>query len=100
MPSFAPGVAHQCGHQVATDRRKQFIEVVRSRYQDQVSDLASDWNDNIMSFSMKTYGFAIDGTLTVEDQRVCLAGKLPFAAVPFRGKIEQTLKSELRRELA
>lgn len=100
MPQFNTEVPHQLGQAEATDRLKGFVQQVRERYQTQVSDLTSDWSDNVLTFSLKTYGFAIDGTLTVEDALARLSGNLPFAALAFRGKIEQTLAGELRRELS
>ena len=100
MPLFNTEVPHQLGQEEATNRLKGFLEQVKERYQNQVSDLESDWSANVLTFSLKTYGIKIDGTLTVEDAQARLAGNLPFSALPFRGKIEQTLASELRRELS
>ena len=72
---------------------------MREQYGDFVTELEGDWNNNVLSFSLKTYGFKIDGTLTVEDQLARLHGNLPFAALVFRGKIEQSITGELRRIL-
>ncbi|MHB0955563.1 MAG: polyhydroxyalkanoic acid system family protein [Pirellulaceae bacterium] len=99
MPTFTTEVAHQLGQEQATERLKQFLDHVREQYKDFVTDLQGNWTDNILTFSLKTYGFKIDGILTVEDQAARLAGNLPFAALAFRGKIEQSIASELRREL-
>lgn len=100
MPSFSTEVAHQLGKTQATERLKTFLEQVRLKYQDFVSDLQGNWTDNVLTFSLKTYGFAIAGTLTIEDTSARLAGTIPFAAIAFRGKIEQSIASELRRELS
>jgi hypothetical protein len=100
MPSFNTEVAHQLGQEQATARLKSFLDQVRLRYQDFVSDLQGNWTDNVLTFSLKTYGFAIDGTLTVSDTTARLAGTIPFAALAFRGKIEQSIAGELRRELS
>jgi hypothetical protein len=100
MSSFSTEVPHQLGKQAATERLKTFIEKVSERYKDQVSHMEGSWNDNTLGFSLTTYGFNISGTLTVEDNLARLEGKLPLAALAFRGKIEQTIASELARELA
>lgn len=100
MPSFSTEVTHQLGQDHATERLKSFLEQVRIKYQDFVSDLQGNWADNVLTFSLKTYGFVIDGTLTVSDTNARLAGTIPFAAIAFRGKIEQSIASELRRELS
>ena len=47
---------------------------MREQYKDFVTDLQGNWIDNILTFSLKTYGFKIDGTLTVDDKAVRLAG--------------------------
>ena len=81
-------------------RLKKLLDQVREQYSDFVTQLEGNWNDNVLTFSLKTYGFKIDGTLTVEDQLAQLHGNLPFAALAFRGKIEQSITGELHRELS
>lgn len=100
MPSFNTEVEHQLGQQEATVRLKKLLDQVREQYRDFVTEVVGDWNNNVLTFSLKTYGFKIDGTLTVEDQLARLHGNLPFAALAFRGKIEQSITGELRRELS
>jgi hypothetical protein len=100
MPTFRTEVAHQLGTAAATDRLKQFIAKVQEQYKDLVTDLHGSWTDNALTFAFKAYGFKINGTLTISETAARLAGNMPFAAVPFRGKIEQAIASELRRELA
>ena len=59
-----------------------------------------EWDDSSLQFSLTTYGFTITGTLNVEDNLVHVDGQLPFAAVAFRGKIQQAIEQELSRALA
>jgi DNA-binding transcriptional regulator GbsR (MarR family) len=100
MPTFSTEVPHQLGTTQATERLKQFIEHTREQYKDLVSDLEGDWNDSRLTFSFKAYGLKISGTLAVDETAARLSGHLPFAALAFRGKIEQSIESVLRRELA
>ena len=100
MPSFQVEVPHQLGQQPAIDRLKTFVEKVQERYKDQVSKVDGQWVANALNFALTTYGFNISGSLTVEDNSVLLQGQLPFAALPFRGKIEQTIAGELQKQLA
>ena len=100
MPRIAIAMPHVLGQETAVARVKQLLEKVKHKYQDQVSDLAETWNDNVMDFQFKTYTFNIKGQLKVEPNQVALDGDIPFAALMFKGRIEQTLKDELTRLLA
>ena len=100
MSSFRTEVQHELGKEKATDRLKTFLDHVAERYKDQVTHLDGAWTENILKFALTTYGFNISGTVTVEDALVRLEGKLPLAALAFRGKIEQSIAAELKRELS
>lgn len=99
MPSFSTEVSHSLGREAATERLKNFVDLIQKRYQDQVKDLQGEWNESTLNVSFSTYGFKIKATVMVEDDRVRLNGELPLAAVAFRGKIEQSIKSELEKAL-
>ena len=100
MPSFKSEVPHQLGKEKAVERLSSFLDGVAEKYKDQVSKLDGTWSENVLDFSLTTFGFAITGTLTVDEDVARLDGKLPFAAVAFRGKIEKGIASELERALA
>jgi hypothetical protein len=99
MPKLAMSVPHSLDQQEATNRLKGFLERVRSKYQDQVSDLHEDWGENSGTFSFKTYGFNVKGSVAVEPSEVKVEGDLPFAAMMFKGKVEQTIRENLTRLL-
>lgn len=100
MPSMSVTVPHSSTQEEVTARLKGLLEHAKERNQDKVQDLVEDWNDNTLTFSFKTFGFDIGGTLVVEPQAVRVESKLPFAAMLFKGKIEQTVRDELTRVLA
>ncbi len=100
MPGFNAEVPHQLGKEPATERLKDFVDKVRKRYKDQVSAMDGSWDESTLTFSLTTYGFTIDGTLVVDDDKVTLVGNLPFAAIAFRGKIQQAIAAELEKALA
>jgi hypothetical protein len=99
MPAFSTEVPHPLGKDEATERLKVFLERVAERYKDQVSALSGEWQQNVLNFSLTTYGFTVSGKLVVEESVARLEGQLPFAAVPFRGKIEKGIAQELERAL-
>ena len=100
MPSVKLTVPHELGQEEATQRIRGFLEKVKHRYQNQVSDLEEQWTDNVLAFSFKTYGFNIKGQMAVEPADVRFEGQIPLAAMLFKGKIEQTLREEMTRLLS
>ncbi|MCH2124260.1 MAG: polyhydroxyalkanoic acid system family protein [Pirellulaceae bacterium] len=100
MPKFNTEVAHQLGQEEASERLKGFMDKVQEQYKDQVSLVEGNWEGHVLSFSLTTFGFKIDGRLDVQKAKVQLDGTLPFAAVAFRGKIETSIAAELAKALA
>ena len=100
MPSFKTEVPHQLGKEKAVEQLRSFLDSVAEKYKDQVSKLDGTWSDNVLEFSLTTYGFSITGKLTVDEEVARLDGQLPFAAIAFRGKIEKGIASELEHALS
>jgi hypothetical protein len=100
MPSLLISTPHSLSAEEATARLKSFFEKLKERHQDKVSNLEEQWHDNRLEYSFSTYGFNIKGDLTVEPGEVKVNGSLPFAAMMFKGKIEQTVREELEKVLA
>jgi hypothetical protein len=99
MPKLTVNVPHALGQEVATERLQGILEKMKERYQSQFSDLQESWLGNVLSFGFKTFGFAIKGTMDVQPSEVKVDADLPFAAMMFKGKIEQELKTTLGRWL-
>lgn len=100
MPAFSAEVAHEMGRDAAQERLKGFSDNLREAYKDQVKDIEESWaDDGNFNFSFKTFGMTIKGTITIDDDRVKVDGSLPFAAVAFRGKIEQEIRAQLEKAL-
>ena len=100
MPGFSTEIAHNLGQAEATSRLKGFVDQARQRFGQQVSAMDGSWNDSTLNFSLTVMGLTITGTLAVEEALARVAGKLPLAAMPFRGKIEQSIAEEIRKELS
>lgn len=100
MPGFATEVAHGLGKDEALQRLKTFVEQMRQQYGPEVAAIHGQWNDNVLDFSLNTFGLTITGNLTVGDALARVAGQLPLAAMPFRGKIERSIADELQKALA
>ena len=100
MPAFSTEIAHNLGRAEATTRLRGFVDQARERFGQQVSAMDGSWNDSVLDFSLTAMGMTITGTLAVEESLARVAGKLPLAALPFRGKIEQSIAEEIRKELS
>jgi len=100
MPKMSFSVPHEVGQQEAIDRLKQFLPRVKQHYQSQISDLTESWEGNVLSFGFKTYGIGIQGNMTVEDDQVVYDGSLPMTAMMFKGKIEESIRTEISRLLS
>ena len=100
MPSLSLSMPHSLGQEEALKRLKAAIEKAKARNQGKVTNLKEDWNDNRLDYSFTTFSFNIKGEVTVEPDQVKLNGSLPFAAMMFKGKIEQTVRDELGKLLA
>jgi putative polyhydroxyalkanoate system protein len=99
MPKLTVNVPHQLDPKEVTSRLQGILEKMKERFQGQISDLKDEWQGDVLNFSFKTFGFGIKGAMHVEPQQVRVDADLPFAAMMFKGRIEQELKSTLERWL-
>lgn len=100
MPAFQVNVSHGLGKEQAIERLRLFVQKIAEHYKEHVSKMEGNWAENVLTFALTTYGFAISGTMTVNDTAAHIDGQLPFAALIFKGKIEKAIADEIRRELS
>ena len=100
MPKMSVSVGHALSQQEAAERLKGFLGKIKEKYQSQVSNLEESWAGNTLNFGFTTFGFPIKGAVNVEPAEVKLDGEIPFAAMMFKGKIEQEIKDQLAKLLA
>ncbi|MGH7249700.1 MAG: polyhydroxyalkanoic acid system family protein [Minisyncoccia bacterium] len=93
-------VKHGLSQDEALRRIKTLLGEVENQFSDKISDLREGWTGNVGMFSFSAMGFNVSGTLTVKPSTVELNGVLPFAAVFFKGKIEETVKERAEMLLA
>lgn len=99
MPSLSIKVPHTLTAEEATARLKSFFEKLKERHADKMSNLEESWDGNRLDYAFSTFGFNIKGDMNVEPNEVCVNGSLPFAAMMFKGKIEQSVRDELEKVL-
>jgi hypothetical protein len=100
MASFHVSVPHELGANAARGRVEQFLESVRRDYAAHISEIGGAWSDDRLDFRFQTNGMPISGALVVKEALVEVSGPLPLMASLFRGRIEQTIRDELRKLLS
>jgi len=100
VPKSTINVPHQLGKDEALNRIKDILVQAKAQYGDKITDLKETWTDDGGAFSFKAMGFRISGDLNVTEANVEIMGDYPFAALPFKGTIEATLRERAERLLA
>src|SRR3989344_1548211 len=92
MPKLDISVSHKLPQQEAILRIRGLLSDLKEEFSGQISGLRETWNHDTCTFSFSTMGFHVSGTLTVTKKNIRLTGRLPLAAMPFRGMIEKAIK--------
>lgn len=100
MPVIKISVPHQLGAEEARKRITKLLGETKAQYGDKITDLEETWVDNRGQFRFKAMGFSVSGNLEVEPSRVQGELNLPFAALPFKSKIESDLSIRAKALLA
>ena len=100
MPGMSIVVPHALTQNEALTRIKDLLATVKTDYGDKVTDLTESWSGNRADFAFKAMGMGVSGNLVVTSSQIELKGNLPFAALPFKGRIEETIRSRATQLLA
>jgi hypothetical protein len=101
MPKFNVSVNHENQRDDAISKLKNFSDQIREDSPVELTDVTETWDDSgNLEFAFKAMGMTISGTMVTSESTVTVAGKLPFAAVPFRGQIEKQIESQIKSALA
>jgi hypothetical protein len=100
MPKLKITVPHSLEQQDALTRMQGYLTKLKNAYPDRVNNLTEEWVGNVLNFGFSAMGFGVNGAMTVGDKDVTVDADLPFAAMMFKGKIEQAVRDELTRVLS
>jgi len=101
MAKFNVVVDHETERTQAVTRLRTFSDRIRDEAPVEVSEVEEKWDaSGNLSFSFKAMGFKISGSMIACDQKVTVAGNLPFAALPFRGVIETQIAEKIKEAVA
>jgi hypothetical protein len=103
MPKFGSSVPHTFGKEKAKESLKNGLTRAKEMGVEQLKNMTEDWSkwdsDGVLGFQLSTSGIKISGTMTVTDDAVQIAGDIPFAAMMFKGKIEEKFKELVSKVL-
>jgi hypothetical protein len=99
MPKINLSVSHQLDRDEARNRIASLIADSRSHFGGQISNVAESWNGYADVFSFEAMGFSVRGNLDVQPAQVIIELNLPFAAYPFKGRIENEILTHARQLL-
>lgn len=100
MPKINLTIDHKLGQEEAKKRISGLIAQTRAQFGQHATDLVEGWNGNTNNFSFRAMGFPISGKLEVEPAQVQIEVQLPFAALPFKGRVENELRTHATKMLA
>ena len=100
MPKLSISIPHELSSDEATGRVKRLAEKIHDRYKDQAKDIEHSWEGNTLNYSFRSMGMNFKGDVVIEANEVKLSGDLPFAAMMFKGKIEQAVREQMTKTLA
>lgn len=100
MSKMKVSVPHNLTMDDARQRLENFVGILKQEYGSNLDNVREDWHGNKGTFSFKAMGMAVEGNVSVEPNEVYIEGDLPMAALPFKGKIESTIKDQLKTLLS
>lgn len=100
MPKLSLSVPHALGKLEAFQRLQKAAERIRADAQEKVKNIEEEWGADFVRFAFRTMGMNFKGTVTTADDAVQVDADLPFAAMMFKGKIEQGAREQLQRLLS
>jgi len=94
MPKIELNIPHELSQSEALTRIQNFLPDLKTEHSDKIKDLEESWNGNTGEFKFKISGFKVSGTLQVGEDFVLINGELPFAALLFKGMIENSIREK------
>jgi hypothetical protein len=100
MPGINVSVSHNLGQKEAVERLRNIVRQLQKQFADKVSKIEESWSETGAKFSFEVMGFPVSGKLDVHAESVELDGKIPMLALPFKDKIESTIREQMKSLLA
>jgi len=99
MPAIDFSVPHTLPPDEVVTRLKAFLAKVRDRNEPKFQLKSEQWNGNMLNCAFSSFGFSMEAEMQVLSDQLKFNLKIPFAAMMFKGQIEQRLRDELTKLL-
>jgi len=93
-------IPHSLEPQEAVRRIQSLIAGIKVKFADKISDVREQWSGNDGEFAFKIMGFDVSGKIQIDDREVRIQSELPFAATPFKSRIQSTILEKAKELLA
>jgi hypothetical protein len=100
VPSIQFTVPHQLEPDDVVVRLKAFLAKLRERNEPKFQVKTEEWSDRHLKTTFSSYGFSMDAAMDVEPNGLKFNVNIPFAAIVFKGQIEQRLRDEMTKLLS
>ncbi|MCE9548630.1 MAG: polyhydroxyalkanoic acid system family protein [Planctomycetia bacterium] len=91
---------HTLGQQKAVEHLHGLMGKMKQQYSEHIQDFEESWQGNVLSYSFRTFGMSIRGTMEVRETEVEVEASIPLAALMVKGKIEQEIRGALTKALS
>jgi hypothetical protein len=99
MPNLNMTIAHQLSQDEALMRIKAMLTKIKTANPDKINEVKEIWSGYSGEFSFMVQSFLFSGKITVEPNQVRLEAELPYIAMLFKPKIEETIRQEAEKLL-
>ncbi len=100
MPLIQFNLPHALEPDDVAARLKKYLARLRERNEPKFLVKTEVWNGNHLTCSFSSYSFAMNAEIRVEPKELGFEVNIPFAAIMFKGQIEQRLRDELTKLLS
>jgi hypothetical protein len=100
MPSMTLSVPHNLGTEEATRRIVHLIAETKEHFGGMISDVNESWSGSTGTFNFRAMGFAVAGKIQVDASSVTIEIDFPFAALPFKSRVEKEILTQAQSLLA
>lgn len=100
MPSFNVVVPHELKRDECVQKLRGFSEQFRRDSTVELTEVEESWDDaGNLQFAFKAMGMKFSGLMETKSSEITVNGKIPFAAVVFRGTLESQISEKIREAI-